>query len=573
MNFGKFLAALLLTPFRRSILKRKRTITKIYVVLLVLLLTNLVFSCYYYKVAADYAPTEEKLNQFSDLGKNFVVHQQYEAYYVLSLAIVSDSLQMKLGTSYYQPGMDMVPSTPKTVKRYRPKKGDARLLNEVHLFVGDQVIKDGKSWTVPISGVERLDVYNHSTGHTVGYSILFGLALVPVAWVAITLLWLLVMALSGNSCPFIYTFNGEAYVFAGEIYSGAIYPPLERDDYLLLSDLSEKEGLYSLKISNQLEEVQHTNLMELMIFDHPENVQVLVDKYGNPHQISEMLPPVSATNPEGTNLLPLLEREDDLIYVGRDPSRDPPLLDGAILTFDQPDASGKVSLLIEAKNSYWLDFVYHNFREMLGSSFDLWTRKQQKGNPEQMENWSLSQHIPLSVYIWKNDEWVFHDYYNTVGPMAFKKDVLELDLNGTGQGPLMIKLETGSYFWELGFAALTIETDAADPCVISRILEARDEQNTDVRELLMENDDQYYVQPEIGNEAIVAFQVPETGDESRTIILHSSGYYDILQEPSGLPKIKALKEIRKSGNFNRYSNELMQAMMEEYVISNGKKPE
>jgi hypothetical protein len=571
MRFGRILATFLLAPFKKSNFKWRRILSRIYILILLLLMTKLIVSCYYYKVTADYAPTDEKLNQFSDLGKNFIVHQLYEAYYISSLAISDDTLKMALGDSYYQPGMDIVPSTAKTVKRYHPKKGDARLLNEVHIYVNDQAVKNGKTWIVPITCVERMDVYNHSTQHTVGYSILFGFAIVPAAIVTITLLWLLIMALSGNSCPFIYTYNGEEFVFAGEIYSGAIYPPLERDDYLLLPDLVEEDGHYSLKISNELEEVQHTNLMELMIFDHPAHVQVMIDKYGRAHQIGELVPPNSAVNPEGLDLLPLVEKEDDLIYVGRDPSKDPPLLDGAVLTFERPGNASETALLIEAKNSYWLDFVYHNFREMLGSSYDLWVRKQQNGDPEKMTDWSLSQHIPLSVYLWKGGGWVFQDYFNTVGPMAFKKDILKVDLTGADPGPVKIKLEAGSYFWEIGFVALCVEGEVIEPQSVSLVQQALDERGSDVSDLLRTSDQQYYIQPDIGNEATVTFQAPAPGDERRTVILHSRGYYDILQDPQGLPKVKDLKEIRKTGNFNQYSNHLMQAMLDEYFLNGERK--
>ncbi len=88
--------------------------------------------------------------------------------------------------------------------------------------------------------------------------------------------------------------------------------------------------------------------------------------------------------------------------------------------------------------------------------------------------------------------------------------------------------------------------------------------------MLKEDDDLYYDQPEIGNEATLIFRVPEYKGEDRSIVLHSKGYYQILQDPKGVPKIKALKEIRKSGNFNVYSNELMQEMLAEHILRNGK---
>lgn len=570
MHFGTILSSLARTLVWSPFIKRKRYIVRIFALLLLMMMAEFAVSCYYYKVTATYAPTPDELNQFSNLGKNFIVHQDYSAYYITDLSLSGDTLILKTGESYYQAGMDIKPVSPNSVKRYRPKKGDARLLNEVHLYVDDQVTKDGTTWTVPMADLQRLDVYNHSTNHTVAYSILFGVAMIPAAYVAVVLLFFLIMALSGNSCPFIYTYNGEEYVFAGEIYSGAVYPPLERHDYLLLPDLVEDGQQYSIKISNQLEEVQHTNLLELMIYDHLEGTEVLVDKYGIPHGINSEIPPLAASSLEGVDVLALVEKADDLIYVGKDPSRDPPLLDGIILTFNKPDKTSRINLIVEAKNSYWLDFVYQNFREMLGISYDMWMKKQKDSDPRKMEDWTLSQNIPLSVYLWKDGDWKFQDYYHTVGPMAFRKDILPLDLAGMEEGPIRIKLESGSYFWEIGYASLGAEGQELDPATMVSITQAIDESGEDVKNLLTEDDDHYYTQPEIGNEATVSFEVPPEQGMERTIILHSKGYYQIMQDPKGLPRIRDLNEIRKTGNFNRYSNDLMQAMLEEHVFVNGK---
>ena len=571
MSVGNYLVRQLFSIFWNFKKHRKKLIIRGLAGVLLVVFIHIMVSCYYYQVTATYQPSQEELNSLSDLGKKFIVHQDYVAYYVSVVAFIHDSLDLHLGPTYLIEGQDIVPKSPNSVKRYRPKKGDARLLNEVHIHVNHNVQKKGSNWRVAMSDVERLDIYNHSTSHTTTYSILFGIAMIPAAYVAVVLLFFLVMALSGNSCPFIYTYNGQNFVFAGEIYSGAIYPPLERHDYLYLPDLVEENGSYKLKIANQLEEEQHTNLLELMVFDHAADTDILVDKYGNPHAVSNVIKPVSALNLTGDDVLPIVEKEDDLIYIGHDPSRDPPLLDGMILTFEKPMTTDIVELIIEAKNSYWLDFVYQNFREMLGSSYKMWVKKQQNGNPEKMTNWSLSQNIPLSVFLFKDDQWEFQDYFHTVGPMAFKKDILALDLSGTEDGPIRIKLETGSYFWEIGYVGLDQAPGSNISSTIIQLSEAINETGESVKAALLLNDEQYYIQPEIGNEAMLSFPVPEMSGEERTLILHSKGYYQILQDPKGMARIRDLKEIRKSGNFNSYSNELMQAMLAEHMLQNGKR--
>ncbi|MDX1315377.1 MAG: hypothetical protein R3356_07730, partial [Eudoraea sp.] len=66
------------------------------------------------------------------------------------------------------------------------------------------------------------------------------------------------------------------------------------------------------------------------------------------------------------------------------------------------------------------------------------------------------------------------------------------------------------------------------------------------------------------------FPAPEQ-HEDRTLVLHSKGHYDIVKNPKGAPKIRALKEIRKTGNFNLYSNQLMQEVLSEHSELHGKK--
>jgi hypothetical protein len=564
MQLGNFLVRILLIKQLDLFRKHKKLFFRLLTAMVLVLAVNFIAGCYYYKISTSYQPPTEELLKLSDLGKKFVVHNNLNVYFVDSVIFYGDSLELFLESAYYKEGEDISPVSPDDVKRYRKKKGDARLLNEVHLYVNQNSMIDKSTWMVPFNAIERLDVYNHSTNATTGYSILFGMALIPAAYVTFMILFLLIMLFSGNSCPFIYTWNGEAYEFAGEIYSGAVYPPLERHDYLFLPGLVEEDGEYRLKISNQLQEVQHTNLLELMVFDHPADQEVLVDKYGAGHIISKAMNPVTATSLRGEDLLPLIEKDDDLIYLGSDPSKDPPLLDGIDLTCDIPPGTKKASLVISAKNSYWLDFVYQNFREMLGASYNMWMKKQQDGDPEQMENWSLSQNIPLSVYLYKDGEWVFCDYFNTVGPMAFKKDILELDLTGFEKGPLRIKLESGSYFWEIDYVGVSIEQTAPETPKILHLSHAVDENGNNVVDELLKEDALYYVQPEIGNEAELIFPAPDQVGK-RTIILHSKGYYDILQDPKGPPKVKALKEIRKTGNFNKFSNELMQEMLSEHM--------
>ena len=93
-----------------------------------------------------------------------------------------------------------------------------------------------------------MDIYNVNQGRT-AFSWIGGF----LAVVFTPFLFTMLLAAVGASCPYIYINTGDEFEFAGEIYSGAVYAPLERNDYLTLPHLVEENGIYKLKISNELQ--------------------------------------------------------------------------------------------------------------------------------------------------------------------------------------------------------------------------------------------------------------------------------------------------------------------------------
>jgi hypothetical protein len=54
-----------------------------------------------------------------------------------------------------------------------------------------------------------------------------------------------------------------------KLYGGAIFAPLERDDFMPLPNMVPTEEEYRLRITNELKERQYTNLAELWVVQHP----------------------------------------------------------------------------------------------------------------------------------------------------------------------------------------------------------------------------------------------------------------------------------------------------------------
>jgi hypothetical protein len=60
----------------------------------------------------------------------------------------------------------------------------------------------------------------------------------------------------GESCPFVYSWNGSEYAFDAEPFGGAITRGLERDDYSVLPSLRSDGGRFRLLMINQMAETR-----------------------------------------------------------------------------------------------------------------------------------------------------------------------------------------------------------------------------------------------------------------------------------------------------------------------------
>jgi hypothetical protein len=181
-----------------------------------------------------------------------------------------------------------------------------------------------------------------------------------------------------ESCPFIYTYDGDSFHFAGEIFSGAIQPGLERHDYLRLPEIKPADGKYLLKVTNEVKEIQHINFMELLAVDHPENVEVLADKNGSLHTISQPVRPLSAVSCTGEDLLPLLVAKDDMNYHFNQAALTDNTVDEVVLKFDKPKNANHGKLIVRAKNSIWVEHVFSEFHDKFGRMYNAFDRKEEK---------------------------------------------------------------------------------------------------------------------------------------------------------------------------------------------------
>ncbi|HKX33585.1 MAG TPA: FG-GAP-like repeat-containing protein [Blastocatellia bacterium] len=134
----------------------------------------------------------------------------------------------------------------------------------------------------------------------------------------------------GTSCPLLYAWNGREYGFVTDFLGGSAIGYLEApgrynypdtDEYLRLTNdqLKERDGVLSLRMNNQLEEVIYFDRVKLLAVDHPAGTEIYPNERLMPeppypqfklYQVKAPRPPLAATDDQGRDIRPLITEID-----------------------------------------------------------------------------------------------------------------------------------------------------------------------------------------------------------------------------------------------------------------------
>jgi len=126
-----------------------------------------------------------------------------------------------------------------------------------------------------------------------------------------------------GSCPFLFTYDGEGYVFVADLYGNSIIDDPEGyvepipEDYAKIEgeQLNPDHGVYRVQIAQEYDEISYLDQLYLMTFDHPPEVDVFPSLHKHDQSplytvSKEPAAPISAVNENGVNGLEQLARKD-----------------------------------------------------------------------------------------------------------------------------------------------------------------------------------------------------------------------------------------------------------------------
>lgn len=371
-----------------------------------------------------------------------------------------------------------------------------------------------------------------------------------------------------ESCPFIYSFDGEKFVFDGEPYGGAITESLTKTDFSRLENLKPVDGKYKLLMRNEADETQHTDEMKLLVIDHPVNTEVAPDIKGNMSVFGKNFPPLSVTDETGKDMSIFFNKKDNIQWqtdmpdeMAFDTSK---LRNELVLKFPKPKGAKNVKLLVNAGTGLWGGYMIKLMLNLRGNKVDQWYDSLNKKGSELMK---LHQFIEreelylLKVNVLENEKWTTRGMISPGGPFIDEDRIIDLNIENVTGDTLCIKLNPPFGFWKIDYAGVIYESMSPVNITELNASNALNEKGIDMKAVMSTIDGKYYEMPDSASIATIEFTVPAPAlkDMNRSLFLKTTGYYDIHLKKDKPEQTELLEEI-----FNTPGSVILFSMNEYY---------
>jgi hypothetical protein len=439
-------------------------------------------------------------------------------------------------------------------------------------------VKRADAFKLATADVTQLNV-KVSSGSVVGWFLLVAFVFVLAAAVTSSGSGSSSSSSSGTSesCPFIFSHDGEAWIFDGEPYGGATMSSLQRTDASELEHLVAVDGAYRLRLGNEMDEAQHTDHLELVTVDHPTGTRVVMDREGAPHCFATEVSLSAASDELGNDLTRWLQEDDlvawqpDLLYhADQDPL--PDTRNHITLEFPRPAGQDQVHLVSSVGTGQWGS---HMIRVMLGLRGD---RIQEfydavNGSVElqhQLEAWNDREELfTLGVELQEGENWVRRGELLGGGPLMKERRAVPLDLSRVQGETVRLRIHPPIGYWSLNSFHLAWDEQSVKP-IRPELAMAVNQDGLDVAALLASIDEKTYDMPTNEEWAELVFTAPPPPPPGleRSIFAVSTGWYQIHLYPDGPPDTDRLTRLAfEPGYAVRLAMEDLRSFRETGVLS------
>jgi len=353
-----------------------------------------------------------------------------------------------------------------------------------------------------------------------------------------------------ESCPFVYSFNGEEYVLDAEPYGMAITEGLKRMDWVEMSGLREVGGTYRVLLANELDETQYTDELKLVAVDHAAGLKVAPDIAGRMHTFARPVAPSKAVDQKGRDILPFVSDNDLVFWASRleEKSADDAVMrDELVFEFPKPAGAKRAKLLANVWTTQWASRSAKLILELYGSSLPEAYADVDRHGPTyaQVLKWMSDEEIAtMKVWVETLSGWKARSMIYGGAPVITKDKAYVLDVGDVPGDTLRIKLRPPVNCWMVNSLAVDFGED--EPIEAAEIAAGRavDPAGRDVRGNLAATDRSYLEAVNRGERTELAFPAPPLKEGlERTLFVKASGYYKIHLEARSEPQTELIARV------------------------------
>ena len=384
--------------------------------------------------------------------------------------------------------------------------------------------------------------------------------------VGIAAIVLLIALASKQSCPFVYSFDGQHFVFDAEPLGGAISPGLARTDISRLDHVQPVDGEYRLLVRNEVPETQHIDKMNLLVVDHPPNASVYPDLEGKFHGFRNIYGATAATDEKGMSLMKFLHASDNISWQTHLPSAskvtNDPVRHTLTITLPKQAGTKKAWLITNIGTSTWGSNMIRKTVEYRGNSAEAWLKSLTPGSQSfvQMAQYIEKEELyQLKAWVKEGESWNQESVISGQGPFISEDRVYPIDVSNVVGDSLVLRFNPPKGFWTFDYIGVSYEEPLTVPAVTVGPMRAQDQHENSILDSLKNADGRDYVMPEVGDWASVSFLVPGQVDgTARSVYLETSGYYEL-----HLPKDKP-DQLARLYSMALHPGEIVKIAMEEF---------
>ena len=373
---------------------------------------------------------------------------------------------------------------------------------------------------------------------------------------------ILIALASKKSCPFIYSFDGEKYVFDAEPLGGAISKAFERTDYNKLKSIKEIDGEYNLKITNEVFETEYIDEMSLFVVDHPENTLVTMNNDGSIYALAEGEKVEYATDEDGRDIKPFLVENDLVAWQTKMPFHDQNRTKHKIkFGFKMKNGAKKARLVYNVGTTHWGSTMLSEMLELHGKNFgEHYSNLDKKGEYYDftMDFLRREELYELELKMKINGEFKTQAVLQGGGPFKTENRVVELDLSGIEGEMIEFEVNPAVGFWTLDNFKIHFDVPQQAFGEEIKVSKTIDNFGEDISEKISHSDENYYDMPTTGDWFFATYKAPPVKDGmKRTVFMKTKGWYKIHMPPTDKDSDMAtiFKLIGNPGEIIKFSNE------------------